>query len=109
MVKSYDEIVLQVYKGTDSLPEMDTLEPNKYQMVHHLRRQVARYRWRRAIVRMIIQVKLGKSFRQTRGLRASQIIIPKWSSDSNLDKRAKDKQGENVFIDIKRLVDTIRH
>ena len=93
-------------EGTDTLPDMDTLDPNKYQMVHHLRRQVARYRWRRAITRIIIQVKLGKSFRQTRGLRTSQIIIPKWSSDSSLDKRAKDKQGENVFVDMKRLVDT---
>jgi len=34
----------------------------------------------------------------------SQIIIPKWSSDSSLDKRAKDKQGKNVFVDMKRLV-----
>ena len=51
-------------EGTESLPDMDTLDPNKYQMVH-LRRQVARYRWRRAITRIIIQVKLAKSFRQT--------------------------------------------
>jgi len=93
-------------EGTESLPDMDTLDPNKYQMVHHLRRQVARYRWRMAITRIIIQVKLGKSFKKTKGLRTSQIIIPKWSSDSNLDKRAKDKQGENVFVDMKRLVDT---
>ena len=40
-------------------------------------------------------VKLGKSFRQTRGLQASQIIMPKWSSVSSLDKSTKDKQGEN--------------
>ena len=87
-MKSYDEVVL-----TRVREHFDTLDPNKYQVVHHLRRQVARYRWQRAITRIIIQVKLGKSFRQTKGPRTSQIIIPKWSSDSCLDKRAKDKQG----------------
>ena len=52
-------------------------------------------------------VKLGKSFGQTRELQTSQVIMPKWSSVSSLDKRAKDKQGENVFVDVKRLLDTV--
>ena len=39
-MKSYDEAASD--ESTESLPDMDTLDPNKYQMVHHLRRQVAR-------------------------------------------------------------------
>ena len=71
--------------------ELENMPPNTAQMVHHLRRKVARYRWKRAISRVMI------------GIRLSHPTTPAW-------KRAAEENGittptnhANIFVDLQKL------
>ncbi|KAL7548003.1 hypothetical protein ACHAWF_011279 [Thalassiosira exigua] len=77
---------LQPSSSAQSLLELDEdkLDANRAQMAHHLRRQVARYRWKRAISRVII------------GIRLSRPAFPSWdSAHMNTD---------NIFVNMKKLM-----
>ena len=72
------------------------VDPNKAQMVYHLRCQVARYRWRRAITRVLLAVRLS-------GPRP-----PTWEDNPETDdgNNRTSKPNDNVFVDLKKLMNT---
>jgi predicted lipase len=45
--------------GDDATIDYGTIDPNKEQMIHYLRRQVARYRWKKVIAKVLLCVKLN--------------------------------------------------
>ena len=70
----------------------ETMSPNKAQRAHYVRRQVARFRWKRAITRVIIGVRLSNPG-----------VQPQWGGIDK-DKSAKTSSEGNIFVDMKRLM-----
>ena len=66
-----------------------TQDPNTAQMVHHLKRQIARYRWQRAISKVMIALKLSHP-RQ-----------PRWDPSAT----SEGVNNGNAFVDMKRVTD----
>ena len=83
-------------QSESSLDVDQLLDPNKAQMVHHLRCQVARYRWRRAITRVLLAVRL------------SDPSPPTWEVNPETDdgNNRTSKPNNNVFVDVKKLMKT---
>lgn len=83
-------------QSESSLDVDQLLDPNKAQMVHHLRCQVARYRWRRAITRVLLAVRL------------SGPSPPTWEVNPETDdgNNRTSKPNNNVFVDVKKLMKT---
>ena len=81
---------------SESSLDVDQLDPNKAQMVHHLRRQVARYRWRRAITRVLLAVRLSRPG------------CPSWNDHPETDdddgNNRTSKPDANAFVDVKKLM-----
>ncbi|KAL7528729.1 hypothetical protein ACHAXR_006225, partial [Thalassiosira sp. AJA248-18] len=66
------------------------LSPNTTQMIHYLRRRVARYRWKRAISRVIVGIRLSRPG-----------AYPSWDINRH---SSSNPNANNIFVDWKRLM-----
>lgn len=71
------------------------MSPNQAQMVHHLRRKVARYRWKRAISRVIIAIQLSRPCK------------PNWERGDDESVKETKKVSPNIFVDMKILTNEV--
>lgn len=74
----------------DSVDYLDRMDPNRAMMVQQLRRQVARYRWKRAISRVIL------------GLRLTLPAHPNFDAGNEDDSSLQN--GANIFVDMEKLM-----
>ena len=83
--------------GGEGIDETNA-NPNKKQMIHYLRRQVARYRWKRVINKVILAVRLSHPRRPVFGMNDNGDAINNNSAGGRIDQKG------NRFVNLQAML-----